>query len=418
MMNKDYSKLQSSINDYFAELSQEELQKDIFPKFPELFNAIAEFREYGITWQYKKATETFKVNEKMIFFESNLGKQYTGNPRYIYERMIERYPDYTYVWCYHGNAEIPGNPIIVKRASEEYYKLLAQSRYIVNNTTFPLWYHRPETFYLQTWHGTPFKRLHWDMTSRQLARRSSPDFYAKSTKWDALLSPNSYSTSKFRSAFRYEGEIIEYGYPANDIFYDKVRYEKTRHLIREKLGINNDEIPVYLYAPTWRDGKHIGNAMFEFDLLFDPYKFLENAPKDAVLLVRSHHMSSSDEELSKLQGRVIDVSGWDDAVELMCASDVLITDYSSIVFDWYCSRKPVLYYVPDYEQYVGPLRGSYFELKENNAGQVCNTEEELFQLLPEVANVKTTSYGKFYADFCSAHDGNSSDRVIDYLLSR
>jgi CDP-glycerol glycerophosphotransferase (TagB/SpsB family) len=417
-MKKDYSKLQSNINDYFSELSQSDLQSKIFPKYPDLFNAIAEFREYGVPWKYKQTITSSNVNEKMIFFESNLGKQYTGNPRYIYERMIERYPDYTYVWCYGGNAEIPGDPIIVKRASEEYYKLLAQSRYIVNNTTFPLWYHRPETFYLQTWHGTPFKRLHWDMTSRPLERRSTPDFYAKSTRWDALLSPNTYSTKIFRSAFKYEGEIIEYGYPANDIFYNKKRYSETRNQVREKLGIQDENVPVFLYAPTWRDGKHIGNAMFEFDLLLDPQKFLEHAPEGSILLVRSHHMSSSDDKLSKLAGRVIDVSGWDDAIQLMCAADVLITDYSSIVFDWYCSRKPVIYYVPDYEHYVGPLRGSYFELSEHSAGEICKTEEELLKILPEVTKHDTTSYSDFYADFCSVHDGNSADRVIDYLLSK
>lgn len=417
-MKKDYSKLLKNINDYFLDLSQDELQKRIFPHSPELFNAIAELRGYGIAWQYKKATETYPVNQKMIFFESNLGKQYTGNPRYIYERMMERYPDFTYVWCYHGDAHIPGNPIIVKRASEEYYKLLAQSRYIVNNTTFPLWYHREETFYLQTWHGTPFKRLHWDITSRPIERRSTPDFYAKSTKWDALLSPNPYSTSKFRSAFRYEGEVLEYGYPANDVFYHQERYERTRKSVRDKLGIMDENVPVYLYAPTWRDGKHIGNSMFEFDLLFDPYEFLKQAPKDAVLLVRSHHMSSSDEKLSNLRGRVIDVSGWDDAVELMCGADTLITDYSSIVFDWYCSRKPVIYYVPDYDQYVGPQRGAYFDLNENNAGQICKTQSELFDEIQKTAETKTTSYSKFYADFCSLHDGTASDKVIDYLLSK
>ncbi|TYO74311.1 CDP-glycerol glycerophosphotransferase family protein [Rossellomorea marisflavi] len=417
-MKKDYKELQSSINDYFEEYSQQQLQDEIFPKFPDLFNAIAEFRGYGIQWQYKRESEASTVNDKMIFFESNLGKQYTGNPRYLYERMIERYPDYTYVWCYQGEAVIPGNPLIVKRGSEEYYRLLAQSRYIINNTTFPLWYHREETFYLQTWHGTPFKKLHWDMTSRPLHKRSTPDFYAKSSKWDALLSPNPYSTEKFRSAFRYKGEIIESGYPANDIFYDEARYQKVRSSIREKIGVTDEKTPVYLYAPTWRDGKHIGNAMFEFNLLFDPAEFLNKAPDNAVLLVRSHHMSSSDQELSKLKGRVIDVSGYDDAVELMCASDVLITDYSSIVFDWYCSRKPVIYYVPDYEHYVGPLRGSYFDLSEHNAGAICKTEQELHQALKETRPDKKTSHSGFYSKFCAMHDGQATDKVIDYLLSR
>lgn len=415
VMIKYYNTLQSNIIDYFSSFSQEELKKNIFPKYPEIFNVVAESRGYGIPWQYKKAKESDSVNEKMIFFESNLGKQYTGNPRYIYERMLERFPEYTYVWCYSGESIIPGNPTIVERATNEYYKLLAQSRYIVNNTTFPLWYHRPETFYFQTWHGTPFKRLHWDITSRPVEKRSTPEFYVKSTKWDALLSPNHYSTEIFKSAFRYEGEVVEYGYPINDIFYNEKRYSEVRSNIRRKLDVD-ESAPIYLYAPTWRDGKHIQGHMFEFDLLFDPNEFLRNAPKNAILLIRSHHMSSSKEKLSHLKGRVIDVSDWDDATELMCASDVLITDYSSIVFDWYCSRKPVLYYVPDYEQYVGSLRGSYFDLEKENAGYICKTEMELYQNLSVIGD--TNQYNDFYEKFCSLHDGNSADRIIDYILSR
>jgi CDP-glycerol glycerophosphotransferase (TagB/SpsB family) len=418
-MNDDFIKLRANINEFFSEYTQDDLTKKVFPKHPELFNAIAEFRGIGVPWQYKKAVEASPtVNEKMFFFESNLGKQYTGNPRYIYERMIERYPDNTYVWCYQGSEEIPGNPIIVDRKSNEYFKFLANSRFIVNNTTFPLWYHRPETFYFQTWHGTPYKRLHWDITTRPLEKRSTPEFYTKSTRWDALLSPNPYSSNIFRSAFRYEGEIVEFGYPANDIFYDRNRYIEVRRKVRTKLGILDDHIPVFLYAPTWRDGKHIGNSMFEFDFMLDTEKFLKYAPKDSILLVRSHHMSSSEEELSGLTGRVVNVSTWDDAVELMCAADVLITDYSSIVFDWYCSRKPVIYYVPDYDQYVNSLRGSYFDLEKVHAGEICKTEDELYNVLNSVRVGGTTSYNQFYADFCALHDGRASDRVIDYLLSR
>jgi len=417
-MEEKYEKLLSSINAYFKDFSEAELKTKVFPYHPELFNEVARMRGFGIPWQYRKAVESKPVNDKMIFFESNLGKQYTGNPRYIYERMLERYPDYTYVWCYEGTGEIPGNPIIVKRASGEYYSLLAQSKYIINNTTFPLWFHRDETFYLQTWHGTPFKRLHWDITNRPIEKRSTPEFYTKSTGWNALLSPNKYSTEIFRSAFRYDGEILEYGYPANDIFYHKDRYEKKRKEIREKLGIKSDKTKVYLYAPTWRDGKHIGNSMFEFDLLIDPKQFLKHAPRDSVLLIRAHHMSSADDKLVGLEGRVKNVSTWDDAIELMCAADVLITDYSSIVFDWYCSRKPVLYYVPDYDQYVGPLRGSYFELRENACGEICMTEKELYKNLKKAAKQGTTNYHEYYEKFCSLNDGKASDRTIDYLLSK
>ena len=415
---EDYNSLKGLMINYFSNMSEEDLKKKVFPRHPELFNIVAEHRGFGKPWNYRKVTEKVPVNNEMIFFESNLGKQYTGNPRYIYERMIERYPNLTYVWCYEGKSEIPGNPIIVSRASEEYYKLLAQSRYIINNTTFPLWYHRPETFYLQTWHGTPFKKLHWDITSRPIEKRSTPEFYTKSTTWNALLSPNAYSSDIFRSAFKYEGPILEYGYPANDIFYQDQKYKNKRKEVRASLGIKSDSAPVFLYAPTWRDGKHLGDAMFEFDLLLNTTEFIKNAPKDAILLIRSHHMSSSEDKLASLSERVINVSDFDDATELMCAADVLITDYSSIVFDWYCSKKPVIYYVPDYEDYVGSLRGSYFDLHEYHAGPICKSEDELYGVLKESVKKKVTNHQEFYKKFCDLNDGNSSDRVIDYLFSQ
>lgn len=411
-----YKDAQKHISEYFADKDRKQLEKELFYTNPELFNEIAKYRNYGLPKRYRNAAKKFPINNDLFFFESNLAKQYTGNPRYIYERMLELYPNLTYVWAYHGDKSIiPGNPIVVERKSDDYYKYLAQARIIINNTTFPNWYHRPETFYLQTWHGTPYKRMHWDRHNpRNPIKKSSPHFYAKSTGWDVLLSPNHYSTEKFRSCFKYEGKIFESGYPANDIFYNKEKYESKRNLIREKLGISDDAL-VYLYAPTWRDGGHLGHSMFKFDLLFDPVKFLDSAPENSILLIRSHHMSEATKELSVLKGRAIDVSDWDDAVELMCASDILITDYSSIVFDWYCSKKPVIYYVPDLEEYENKTRGVYFDINEVNCGVICKSEDELYDNL-DVRDAPF--YAEFYDEFCSLHNGNSADEVIKYVIDK
>lgn len=410
-----YKDLQKYVSDYFGDKSKEELQKELFFYHPELFNEIAKYRGYGIPKAYKNATKKYKVDKNIFFFESNLAKQYTGNPRYIYERMIERYPDFTYVWAYNGDKDIiPGNPIVVERGSEEYYTYLARAATLINNTVFPIWYLRKESFYFQTWHGTPYKQMHWDIVVKEVERRSTPDFYAKSTGWDVLLSPNHYSTEKFASGFKYDGKILEYGYPANDIFYNKEKYDAKREEIRNKLNIDSDSI-VYLYAPTWRDGGHIGNSMFKFNLMLNPEEFLENAPENSTLLIRSHHMSAASEALKDLEGKAIDVSDWDDAIELMCAADVLITDYSSIVFDWYCSKKPALYFVPDLDKYVNQLRGTYFDIEEVNCGPICKTNEELYSHL-DLKDVKF--YEDFYNEFCSLHDGSSADKVIDFLIER
>lgn len=397
----------------YDDKSMDELINEIFHDNPDLFCKIVKFQKKGMPKRYRKYVEKFDVNRKLFFFESNLAKQYTGNPRYIYERMIEKYPKFRYVWAYNGDEEkIPGNAIVVERKSKKYYKYLAKSKVVINNTVFPPWFLRPETFYLQTWHGTPYKRLHWDRDGT--SRYTSASFYAKSKSWDCLLSPNHYSTLKFKSAFRYDGEILESGYPANDIFYNETEYESKRQEIRKRLGIKKGDT-VYLYAPTWRDGSHMGDHMFKFDLMLDPEEFLDNAPKDSVLLIRTHHMSDEGNELKGLKRRAIDVSNWDDAIELMCASDILISDYSSIVFDWYCSKKPVLYYVPDLKEYETTLRGTYFDIRKLNCGIICESEEELYN------NLEITSpefHEEFYNKFCSLHDGQSTDRVIDYILKK
>lgn len=411
MLKSDF--MSNEEKEYYKDKTMDELKTELFYNNPELFNEIAKERKQGMPKKYKKYVEKFDVNEKLFFFESNLAKQYTGNPRYIYERMLERYPDYKFVWAYNGDKDnIPGDAVVAKRKSKKYYKNLARARVAINNTVFPVWFLRKETFYLQTWHGTPYKLLHWDREST--GRFTSPDFYSKSTRWDCLLSPNNYSTSRFKSAFKYKGEILESGYPANDIFYDKARYEAKRSHIRKLLNIDEDST-VYLYAPTWRDGGHLGGQMFKFDLYLDPVEFMNHAPENSVLLIRTHHMSEEGDELKDLNENVIDVSGWDDAIELMCASDILINDYSSIVFDWYCSKKPVIYYVPDLEAYETTLRGTYFDIRKTNCGVLCKSEEELYDNL-DVQNPKF--HEEFYNEFCSLHTGHSADQVIDYIFDK
>lgn len=402
------------ISEYFKDKTKQDLEDELFYTHPELFYDIAKYRRFGMPKAYRKAIKKYPINNEMFFFESNLARQYTGNPRYIYEKMLEKYPDFKYVWAYNGDSEIPGNPIIVERGSEEYYTYLAQAKFLINNTLFPNWFHRKGSIFLQTWHGTPYKKMHWDIEHKRLKSRTKPGFYVKSRGWDALLSPNHFTTEKLKSGFRYDGEVLEFGYPANDIFYNKKDYDAKRSLIREKLNLSDDEI-AYLYAPTWRDGGYMGNSMFRFDLLFNPDEFLKHAPENSKLLIRSHHMSDSDEKLSEYEKSIIDVSSWDDAVELMCAADVLITDYSSIVFDWYCSKKPVIYYVPDLDRYVNELRGAYFDLEKINCGVVCKSEEELYKNLYVM---DAPFYKEFYYKFCSLHDGKSTERVIDYLLNK
>ncbi|MDL2211455.1 CDP-glycerol glycerophosphotransferase family protein [Erysipelotrichaceae bacterium OttesenSCG-928-M19] len=400
----------------YRKYDNKELEKKLFVAKPKTYELVSRARRTGQRKEYRKNI-TKKVNEKMFFFESNLGRQYTGNPRYIYEAMIEMYPDYEYVWGYNGDPDnIPGNPKVVERGSQEYYQLLAQAKYLINNTNFLNIFFRKESFFLQTWHGTPLKTLHYDRKNIEPARREKGTFYLKSREWSALLAANEYSASKFKSAFRYEGEILEYGYPANDVFYDSDKQELFRRRIREQLNIEEDKY-VILYAPTWTGYKPLGGAIFEFKLELDIEKLISDLGNDVVLLIRSHHMSASDEVLEKLKGQIINVSKFDDAIELMCAADLLITDYSSIIYDWYCTKKPALYYVPDLEEFL-KYRPLYYDFRNKYSIPLCQSQDELVSEINNALQGNHVVDEQFYQDFCSLHDGNATKKVIEYLLSK
>ncbi|MDF9866997.1 CDP-glycerol glycerophosphotransferase (TagB/SpsB family) [Bacilli bacterium PM5-3] len=407
---------QKIISFKYRKYDKKMLEQILYKESPEKYEIVARARKIGQRKEYRKNMKE-PINEKMFFFESNLGRQYTGNPRYIYEKMLELYPDFDYVWAYNGDPKnIPGNPIVVERGSKKYYQLMAKSKYLINNTNFLNSFLREETFYLQTWHGTPLKKLHYDRTNVEPYRREKANFYLRSRTWNALLSSNKYSTPHFKSAFRYDGPVLEFGYPANDIFSDEKKQKEYKDRIRKQLNISDDKY-VILYAPTWRGDKHLGNHIFEFKLELDIEKLINELDENVVFLIRSHHMSASDEVLNKLKGRIINVSHWDDAIELMCASDLLITDYSSIIYDWYCSKKPALYYVPDVDQYL-ENRPIYYDFKNKYSIPLCLSQNELVNEINKVINGEYKIDEEFYNDFCSLNDGNATTKVIEYLLSK
>ncbi|MBT3120088.1 CDP-glycerol glycerophosphotransferase family protein, partial [Bacillus inaquosorum] len=149
---------------------------------------------------FNQVCESNPINKKMIFFESFLGKSYSGNPKYIYEKLLELgYSNqFIFIWSYSGKSIIPGNPIIVERESEEYFKYLAESKYWVNNIIFPVHRKREGNIYLQTWHGTPLKKLGFDIEVDGPEKLARENFYLESRNWDYLISANRYSSNIFK----------------------------------------------------------------------------------------------------------------------------------------------------------------------------------------------------------------------------
>ena len=363
------------------------------------------------------------LNGNMVFFESFFGKAYSGNPKYIYEKMLEMGLDkkYTFVWAYSGEDPeiIPGNPIIVERyKAGDYYKYLALSKYWVNNIIFPIHTKRPGNVYLQTWHGTPLKKLGYDITIPGPEVEGRQNFYNESRNWDYLISSNKYSTEIFERAFKYHKKFLELGYPINDIFF-KDNTEKIEEL-KTKLNIPKDK-KVILYAPTWKDDEK--NASWEhfFNLEIDLERLYDKFKNEYVFLLKMHHLVSENLVIDeKMKDFAIDLSDYDDIQELYIMSDILITDYSSVFFDYAHSRRPILFFVPDLNHYIENVRGLYLNMEKDLPGPLIKDNDELIYAIENIDKVSDDykeRYDEFYERFCSLCTGDSSEKIVKKIFN-
>ena len=358
------------------------------------------------------------LDENLVFFESFFGKSYSGNPKYIYEAMLDMGLDkkYTFVWAYSGEDKgvIPGDPVIVDRfEAGDYYKYLAKAKYWVNNIIFPIHTKRQGNVYLQTWHGTPLKKLGFDISIPGPEVEGRQNFYSESRNWDYLISSNEYSSEIFKRAFKFNKEFLEYGYPINDIFFNCS--DDFVDSLKSKLNIPVDK-KVILYAPTWKDDEQNESWEHYFNLEIDLKRMFAEFNDGYVLLLKMHHLVSENLRIDdELKNFVFDLSGYDDIQELYVISDILITDYSSVFFDYAHSKRPILFFVPDLNHYVENVRGLYLNMEKELPGPLIKNNDELVNAIrniDDVVNEYESKYDEFYKRFCSLCKGKSAKKII------
>ena len=348
---------------------------------------------------YKFLSHFGKTNDRQIVFESSVGKRYEDSPRMIYEKMVDNNEGYDYIWVMNNNEPLKANSntTIIKRLSPKYYKYLATSKYWVNNQNFPTYLTKPKkTRYLQTWHGTPLKKMQHDQ--EQIEGRDE-GYLARVThaknQWSALVSPSSYATQTFRSAFQYNGPVLELGYPRNDVFY-MPNLDEKRENIRRKLNISEDK-KVILYAPTFRDNQKKGKR-FTMKNKINFRIFERRLGEDYVLLIREHVVVASKLIIpEEFRHNIINVSKYPDIQELMIASDMLVTDYSSVMFDYANTNKPMYFYCYDLDEY-DDMRGFYFDLEEQAPGPIVKNTSNLFRAIAK-GHQYWDNYGEKYQVF-------------------
>ena len=383
-------------------------------------------------YKYKKYYKKYKVNDKMIFFEVFNGRNYGCSPKAIYEKMItmKQFKDYTFVWSFRDpekhKIKKNKNLIIIKHNSTEYFKYLSMSKYwIVNSIVEEAVIKKENQIYVQCWHGTPLKRLRYDIevdgavlnTIKEIRRRNDID----AARFDYFLSPSKFCTEKFTSAFNLinlgkENIMIEEGYPRNDklFHYTKDEIEK----LKKKFKIPKDKKAIF-YLPTFRDNQHASGIGYTYELKIDFESLREKFGDKYVILFSPHYFIAKSVDVSKYEGFVINVSGNDDINDLYIVSDIIMTDYSSVFFDFANLKKPMLFYMYDLDLYKNKLRDFYINLDEL-PGPIVETQEDLEKVLENMENyskIYKDKYKKFNKKYNYLDDGNSSERVIKKIFN-
>ncbi len=342
-----------------------------------------------------------------VFFESFFGRNASCNPLAIDRALAEQRPDIQRYWSVaDASVEVPPGAIAIMEGSAEWWRIRGSARLIVVNDWLRKRYaKRSYQTVLQTWHGTMLKRL--ALSRRRQGVRSAVATLRESRRWNILLAQNDYSRKVFRRAYGYLGQVWEDGYPRDDVLLTG-----DPAAVRHRLGIP-DGVTVLLYAPTWRD-----DHPDQVDHL-DVARFAEELGPEYVTLIRGHSRTLLPGENVRAAG-VIDVTGYPDISQLFLVADALVTDYSSVMFDFTVTGKPLFFFTPDLEHYREVLRGFYFDLIAVAPGPVVSTLEELVVLVrqrSEIAPGFAARYAAWRSRFNPRDDGRAAERVVVRLLA-
>ena len=354
------------------------------------------------------------IDKRLAVFSSYWYAQCSGNPKAISDAARQLAPEFRRVWLVEREAldQVPESEEAVVVGTWKYYEVLATAAILVDNSNFPNFVrHRKGATHLQTKHGTPLKSMGLDVADRLPSGQMDFDkLMSRVDRWDFILSSNRYSSEVWARAFPARFETLEYGYPRNDLFFGDVATISNE--VRDTLGIDRSAT-VVLYAPTFRDHR----ALPKLDI--DLASFGESLPDDMVLLVRAHYLDEDFElDTSNLEANIIDVSRYPDVQKLAVAADVLVTDYSSIMFDYANLGRPIVVFAPDWETYCD-VRGVYFDILESPPGRVVRTQEDLEAVLigGDFDDAPSQeALAAFREKFCEFDDGHAAERVVQRLF--
>jgi CDP-glycerol glycerophosphotransferase len=355
-----------------------------------------------------------------VVYTSFGGRQCSDSPRAIHDELVRREAPLEHLWVVaDGMAHVPDGAVELRDGSREHHEALARARYVVTNDHFPGWFRRrDDQVCVQTWHGTPLKRLGFDVSELQKTIRNFESHWDEAVRnWQYVISPNRFSTPILQRAYRIQGEMLETGYPRIDVLA-RPGSDAAGLELRRRLGIP-DGMRTVLYAPTYRDHVIDRRDRYRLDLHLDIAALREAVGDDTVILFRKHHYIV-DPVPATPDGFIRDVSTYPDGTELLLAADVLVTDYSSLMFDYANTGRPMLFFTYDLDLYRDEVRGFYFDFLERAPGPLLRTSDQLAEALSDLAAVReryAARYAAFAAGFCELDDGHASARVVDRVFA-
>ena len=372
-----------------------------------------------------------RVKKGTVLFESFNGKDVSDNPFAIYKQLINDHPSdrQRYYFSvkpseYQKLSKQYPDIQFVKRFTPGWVKYIARAEYWVMNSRMPKWWRKnKQTVFIQTWHGTPLKKLGVDIDNVEIPGSSTAEYHqefvTEAARWDYLIAPNQCSHDIFKSAFKYSGQFLDIGYPRNDVLYTGNTAENIAQIKQALFGFQPKQI--IMYAPTWRDDSFSEQGKYKFEMPFDLKKFFENVDSNTLLVIRPHYL---------VKDR-IDITGFEDRVKILAdvdinqlylITDLLITDYSSVMFDFANLERPMLFYPYDLAHYRDQLRGFYFKYDQANLpGPMAENQADFYQALNEFTQVGSFdnfshNLQAFHQKFCSWENGQASEKVSHLIL--
>lgn len=360
-----------------------------------------------------------------VFFESFEGRQASCNPFAIDREIALRLPEMPRYWSVVSERiAVPDGAIPLLVGGADWFAARKRAQLLVVNDWLRYGFRRGrKQTVLQTWHGTMLKHL--ALSRPRTGWQTRVATRLESRRWSLLLSQNQHSTAQFRESYAYHGEILETGYPRDDRLARAVvnstaapeRIPFVQQAARRALGVT-DGARVLAYVPTWRENAR-GEVSGRVDLLDVQALVSElDTPHDPwVVVVRGHTRTHGFGRYGGIDARVIDATDHQDINDVLLAADLLVTDYSSVMFDAAVAAVPMAFFVPDLPNYRDRERGFTFEFEQMAPGPLLTTCDEVVAVARRGVPY-SEAYAAWRQRFVPYDDGRAAQRVVEALVER